>query len=379
MMNALNIDVLKSKLPQAGLNDAGLAAKLGVSREAVSKWLSGESMPKPDKLLKIGMLLGLPFDQLIVRPLVIAEPQVCYRQKSGRSTEDEHIREAKEIGNLLKQLVGYLPSPNLTMPPVLEKPRLDYDYIERVVLSVREEMKCTPNDKIKYSNLIGLFGKFRVILVPVFWGDKKQHGNALHIYLPDSKTTWVFLNLDSNIIDFNFWMAHELGHALSPSLGREEGEDFAEAFAQALLFPKDCAMALHRKLASFKTVSARVASILAVAREKNISPFTVHRALKAYEANTPGENSVDIGTEKGTMVLVSQLKKELPTVSAQIFKTPRIEPQDYINKTATLFQTEFFSSLRRFIQSGNGDAEYIHRVMDIPIVDAKAFEEALRK
>jgi len=42
-----------------------------------------------------------------------------------------------------------------------------------------------------------------------------------------------------NIHDFKFWMAHELGHCLSPSLTGEDAEDFADGFVGALLFPKD--------------------------------------------------------------------------------------------------------------------------------------------
>lgn len=57
-------------------------------------------------------------------------------------------------------------------------------------------------------------------------------------FLPESDTTWVYLNLDTNVHDLKFWMAHELGHCLSPSLtGTEVAEDFADAFAGALLFP----------------------------------------------------------------------------------------------------------------------------------------------
>jgi hypothetical protein len=47
---------------------------------------------------------------------------------------------------------------------------------------------------------------YHAVLVPVLWGAREHHGNALNIYLPDSQTTWVFVNLDSNIVDFKFWM-----------------------------------------------------------------------------------------------------------------------------------------------------------------------------
>lgn len=51
--------------------------------------------------------------------------------------------------------------------------------------------------------------------MPVFWsGDREGHENAMSVYLPDSRTTWVLFNLGCRIDDFSCWRAHELGHAL---------------------------------------------------------------------------------------------------------------------------------------------------------------------
>ena len=48
----LNASVFNAEaLREKGMNASQVATKLGVSRECVSKWLKGESMPKPDKLL----------------------------------------------------------------------------------------------------------------------------------------------------------------------------------------------------------------------------------------------------------------------------------------------------------------------------------------
>ena len=82
----------------------------------------------------------------------------------------------------------------------------------------------------------------------VLWGTKKTHENAIHIYLPDSQTTWVYLNLETNVHDFKFWMAHELGHCLSPSLSGNEAEDFADGFAGLLLFPKVLAESAYHQI-----------------------------------------------------------------------------------------------------------------------------------
>ena len=60
---------LDEKLTQArkaaGLTQADVAARLNVSRQAVSRWESGQSKPSTEKLLALGELYGMSIDQLL--------------------------------------------------------------------------------------------------------------------------------------------------------------------------------------------------------------------------------------------------------------------------------------------------------------------------
>ena len=49
----------------AGLTQADVAAKLNVSRQAVSRWESGQSKPSTEKLLALGELYGVSIDRLL--------------------------------------------------------------------------------------------------------------------------------------------------------------------------------------------------------------------------------------------------------------------------------------------------------------------------
>ena len=122
MQKTLNVSIIRDSLIKAGLNQSGLAEKLKVSREAVSKWLAGDSFPQPDKLLRMGMILGLAFEQLVTLPPATAVPMVSFRKKANRKTRDEHLDNARETGELLKRLVKYLPRQELTRPPTLKNP-----------------------------------------------------------------------------------------------------------------------------------------------------------------------------------------------------------------------------------------------------------------
>ena len=60
---------LGEKLTQArkaaGLTQADVAARLNVSRQAVSRWESGHSKPSTEKLLALGAFYGVSIDQLL--------------------------------------------------------------------------------------------------------------------------------------------------------------------------------------------------------------------------------------------------------------------------------------------------------------------------
>ncbi len=61
---------------RAGYTQETLAETLGVSRQAVGKWESGQGLPEAGTLLELAELLGCSLDQLMREPLVTAlEPQ----------------------------------------------------------------------------------------------------------------------------------------------------------------------------------------------------------------------------------------------------------------------------------------------------------------
>ncbi len=50
---------------KSGLSQEALAEKLDVSRQSISKWESGASMPETEKLIAIGEFFGVTLDELI--------------------------------------------------------------------------------------------------------------------------------------------------------------------------------------------------------------------------------------------------------------------------------------------------------------------------
>ena len=374
MQRMLRTEAIGDAMAALGLSQAALARELEVSREAVSKWLRGRSSPRPDKLLRLAVLLDLTLDQMVARVPDANDPVVAFRKMGARKTTEAHIARAQKMGRLLAPVVPYLPFDKLVAPPVLKDPRLNYEYVERVAAAVRAEIGLEASDVLDFQHLIRRFRELQAVLIPVLWGARDRHENALHIHLPDSATTWVYLNLDSEVHDFKFWMAHELAHVLAPGLRGDEGEDFADSLASALLYPRQAAEAGYRDVRSLRAGGARMNVIKDIARELTISPITVHERLGAY-AESEELPVIDLGN--AIYGAPRNVNNEYRTVSESRFGKGAPEPADYIQVSHQLFESPFFEALAAYLGEHPRSAGYVQSILDIPLLDAKAIHSEL--
>ncbi len=374
MEKQLNIKKIFETMDELGFNQARLAKELGVSRTIVSSWFKGRKFPRPDKLLKLGVTLGLSFQDIVKKSVTASEPVVAFRKKGRRKTTDAHVTNAKQMGQLLEHLVPYLPFDGLFQPPVLKEPKLEYNYIQKAADKIRSEIGVENSVPIEFEQFIKKLNEFEVLLIPVFHGQKEHHENALHIYLPNSKTTWIYLNLDSNIHDFKFWMAHELGHVLSPSLSGESAEDFADTFAQALLFPQERAKEAYKMLKRFRSTRSRIKHILSLADSFIISPVTIYLAVNDYAE----EIGLDVfKLEPDIYAATTNLNKRFLNVSDTMNKGEPFTASEYIQMIRKLFHSPFAEALRVYLSENEKSAGFIQLILGTSILDAKEIHAEL--
>ena len=260
MQYTLKQDAAREAMRRLHLTPAKMAAALEVSRTIVGDWLSGAKIPRPDKLMRLGELLKMTLDDLVQTVTSESKPVIAFRKKGNARTTDAHIAHAQSMGELLRGLTPHLP-PRPQLRPEFAKPPRDYRSLQTAVEDVRNKAGIRSGRELPYEKLIGLFGEAGAVLVPVMWGEKKLHQNATHIRLPDEDVTFVLLNLDVNLPDFKFWMAHELAHVYTPALaGSEAGEDFADAFAGALIYPESCAALGYASVSRHASSLPRIAA-----------------------------------------------------------------------------------------------------------------------
>jgi transcriptional regulator with XRE-family HTH domain/Zn-dependent peptidase ImmA (M78 family) len=371
MEKILSREAVTAALTKIGFSQAELARRLDVSSQAVTNWLKGKDFPRPDKLLKLSVLLRLPFEQLVEAPAKGA-PIIAFRKRASTKTTAAHLAHAAEMGYLLKSAVPFLPT-RPSLRPRMDSPSVDYGFLQQAVADIRAKLGIGLTAPLQYSHLIGQFLEAGAVLIPVLWGEKKRHENALHICLPNEDVTFIYLNLDTKLEDFKFWMAHELAHVYTPGLaGKDEGEDFADALAGALIFPEPCARAAYAS-ATGKDDRGALAALNKHAEEHSISIYSVYLEVKKFQEynNLPG---LSLSAE-----LIHKFRNgnASPLLSKVLFDNEPPSAKVYIATCESIFKCQLVAALRGMIKTRSIGATYVSQVLDIPLSDASAIHSEL--
>lgn len=368
----LNINIIQKKMIEKGFNQSEVSKRLNVTRETVSKWMKQENLPSAEKSFRLSKLLDLSFDELL-KIEYLDQPLVSFRKNLKIKETDKD----KELGFILSEhlekLLPYVPFDYLTKPPILIEPKNNYEYIQKVAKLVRDDMNLK-SDKVEYSDMINIFAKYHAVLIPVLWGKRKDNINGIRVFLPETMTNWVYINLDVNPIDFKFWMAHELGHILSPKIDKKESEDFADNFAGALLFPDQLVSDLHEHLSLILQKNKMLTEILKFSEKYFISPYTVFIRLKKFADNYQKKH---FGLDDEIYPVTNKFKKKFKDLSESIFNDGIPYALKYIQFSNEVIKTPFFNILKDYIYENKKSATFVKEVLNISISDAKNIYDIL--
>jgi|JI10StandDraft_1071094.scaffolds.fasta_scaffold25727_3 Zn-dependent peptidase ImmA (M78 family)/transcriptional regulator with XRE-family HTH domain len=371
----LNTDYISKKMQESALNNQTIAETLKISKQAVSDWFKGKKLPSPKHLLGLAKILNSSLAEII--SLNAPEPIVAFRKSGNSIKKAHHFDSAQNTGKLLRRLVPFLPGV-LTKPPVLLNPDTRIEAIREYAKAIRNELNVSTKEPVSEKQMIELFHIYKAILIPVLWGKQKDHDNALHVYLPDSMTTWIFLNLDTPKNDFLFWMAHEFAHLYSTELisrNIDTSEKFADQFATELLFPIEVAKDTFNKIQSIKNEGLKVNLIKKIAKERCISPITIDKQLKAYAV----ANHVKPIELKAIFGAAKKLNQEFPSVSESLHIKPEMKPEKLIETLRSHFNTPLYDALKTYLESDESVSDrFISSILQTSFWDSKSIYEYLK-
>lgn len=366
----LNIDVIRARMDELGLNASNVAKELEVSRTIVSEWINGKKTPRPRMLFDLGTLLDLKLSE-IVKPELATEPVVAYRKRSNSKPD---LREAMEIGKALENLVDYLPFNKYQSPPILLNPTNTCEYIE----SAANEIKKTMDGDglvIDVDALVKSCRELKIVLVPVLWGEKDRKYNALSVYLPTSRTNWVFLNLDVKPMDFKFWILHEMIHSMVRGAfpNNSEEERFCDALAGAILVPADYAEKLLDQTLVALNADDKFKPLLNASKLLVVSPITIARRVDAIATSRGG-----IPPFGNTVFAVCEnFNKEFGLVSESYFESIPPSAEDLIRVSEAKFGTYAYKALGSYLKVTGASEGAVAAMLGLSAVDAKAVYRAL--
>lgn len=264
---------------------------------------------------------------------------------------------------LLKPLVDYLPEKR-ALHMSLPSPLTAYLPLQDAVTQVRNKLGVGKQTVLGYEHLIKEFRDNDALLIPALWGEKKNHKNALHILLPDKSVTFVYLNLDTHLEDFKFWMAHELAHVYTHELaGTNEGEDFAGA----LLFPQGCAEVAYAQATQAHGEPAVMKSLIAHTHAQTISLYTVFRQVQNF-AQAKGLQALPLTDGQIHAVRSNQ---HTGLVSEALFQPMPPHAEGLIAITANLFHSDFFVALKTLLVERGTGPGYLQQILDMGLRDCR--------
>ena len=138
MHKVVHSENIRAALAQKGWTQKQLAEALDVSAQAVTLWLKGEGLPRPDKLLKLATTLKLSLGQL-VKFEDPDRPVIAFRKRAATKTTQQHVDDAVTRGKLLRALVPSLPELK-ALRTELPNPSVAYADLQRAVSQTRTKL-----------------------------------------------------------------------------------------------------------------------------------------------------------------------------------------------------------------------------------------------
>ena len=123
-----------------GLTQDEFASAVGVSRQAVYKWESGQSYPEVAKLIEIKMLLGISIDDLLDESYEVIVPEKKKRRRLSKQAQAEIEQEVlREISEQEEETAPVVAEEPREETPVVEEAPVAEEAVEEPAAEVAEE------------------------------------------------------------------------------------------------------------------------------------------------------------------------------------------------------------------------------------------------
>jgi transcriptional regulator with XRE-family HTH domain len=362
----LNRTLVDKKLKSLGLNQSDIANKLKITRESVSNWFSADNFPRPKHLLALGNFLDLDYSELVIEDADENEPIIAFRKFHNTIHSEEDVAKFIEIGYALERLIPFIKLNSFKT--TLSNPKNNIFYISDIVKDFKNRFGIK-SSLIEFEEIQKIILGCNAFVIPVLWGESENKTNSIHIRLPESRTDWIYINLDSFIYDYKFWMIHELSHLITPEIKDEsESESFADNFAAEFLFPLEEAEIFIKNIQLSNTEEA-LTQLFKKAIELYISPYTIYKQINKYLLSV-NQDLIEIPD------IATTFKEKLPpekniTLTEFFFNKKYPEAEEYISLIENNFSKDFINALKLYSDDERFSVSFIQNIFHVSLMDAK--------
>ncbi len=244
-------DILSYRLKAArkamGYSMEKLAREVGISKQMISKYEKGKSLPGSGLLIKLSEVLGVSPGYFFEEPMVL-ENEIKFRKKAKLPKREQE----KILYFMSQRLEKYLLVENILgmdsrfISPLKEDEanllkRFNPANAERLAETVRKNWEI---GKDPIANVIYLLEEFRIKVIEIENKDKEDNRFDGLAGIMDNEIAVIVTKKHDYIERKRFTLLHELGHLLinryAEKLPDEKTEEaFCNRFAGAMLLPRE--------------------------------------------------------------------------------------------------------------------------------------------
>ena len=278
-------EIVSSKIKQARILQAmslqDLADRIGVSKQMISKYEKGDSIPQSKMLIKLAKALEVKMDYFF-SPSSVELGEINFRKKNSFSIKKINALKEKikiELSNYL-EIENILQINNSFKNPLERRKVSTINDIEGIVSELRTEWKIG-FDPIH--NIIQLLEDKEIKIIEINEPENNFDGLATII---NGKYPVIVLNKSFSVERKRFTLLHELGHLLLelPECDVKFEENICNRFAAEFLFPQNLVI----KEFGNKRDSISLRELVEVQKKYGISIRAIIYRLK--DANIFSEN-----------------------------------------------------------------------------------------
>ncbi len=302
-------DRLRARVEERELTQEAFSAAVGVSRQAYSAWVRGQT-PKGLHLLRICRALGVPAESFFVDDAIRVP---AHRTRRAAKATPERSNLAHDLAVEYASLLA-----NVT-PPMIQAIRREDGAPALLARELRVRAGISDAHKpLDYHDVFRLLDELGICAIfRTFPAELKDY--AFYTRIKGHRV--IFVNRSTSLLDLNFAVLHECVHAIRDSdetqvpteTKAKEEEIFCDQVAGLAQMPDEYAESVYQLLQK-GTRGARVNLLKQFAREKHHAIFGLLKRMEALH----GAVDIDVhGADANVRASVPSLGDCLATDSPQ--------------------------------------------------------------